>query len=541
MKISPVVLCVLDGWGIAPDTASNAITHARTPNMDKYWASFPHTELGASGDSVGLPKKEPGNTETGHLNLGAGRIVYQDLARINMSIADGSFFTNKVLIDAIAHVKKNNSALHLMGLVGAGGVHSNIEHLFALIRLAKESGLRKVFIHAFTDGRDSPPSSAKMYIAKLQEIVSKEGVGEIVSVMGRYFAMDRDNRWERTKQAYEALSKGIGHHVKSIEEALDVSYESGKTDEFIEPSIKTDSRGTPLGLVGDGDAVIFFNFRIDRPRQLVKAFVSKDFEKLTSSDLATLSEDPNAQDAVSKTFERNGKIKDLFFVMMTQYDKSLVEDVARVVFPREEIPFTLGEVISMSELSQLRVGESEKEKFITYYFSGQQNFPFTLEDRIIIPSPRVSTYDKKPEMSAVGVTDAILQNLNSDKNYAFVLVNYANADMVAHSGNMDSAIKACEVVDECIGRLGNFVLERGGALIITADHGNAEQMLSKDGEVATEHSANPVPFIVVSKEFDNKSYMLSSGILADVAPTVLKLLGIVQPTNMTGRDLLAEI
>lgn len=539
-----LVLIVLDGWGIAPASSSNSITQADTQNMEKLWAAYPHTLLYASGEAVGLPRGEPGNTETGHLNLGAGRIIYQDLPRINLSIADHSFFQNKSFLDAVNHAKKNNSSLHLMGLVGSGGVHSDIEHLFALIHLAKEQNFDRVFIHIFTDGRDSPPSSAMAFISQVEEIIKKEGLGKIASVMGRYWAMDRDFRWERTARAYFALTKADQtHKFKSAQEAIESSYKLGKTDEFIEPSLIVDGEGKPLGLISDNDAVIFFNFRIDRPRQLTKAFVLDDFERQAYKEWGF---DPYTVKYYKKhsieiperpIFDRGKKLSNLFFVTMTQYDKLVA---ARVAFPPEIVELPLSRIISERGIRQLKVAESEKERFVGFYFNGQQEQAFSGEDRLIIASPNVSTYDLKPEMSSKELTNVLLTDLRMNPNtYGFVLVNFANPDMVGHTGDIKATIAACSVVDYCLGQIVNFIETLGGIVIITGDHGNAEEMLNLiSGEENTEHSTNPVPFIIAGQQFLGQTKTLSAGILSDVAPTILAILGIEKPTTMTGRNLL---
>ncbi len=536
----------MDGWGIAAPGPGNAITQAQTPNMNRFLASFPHTELSASGESVGLPHGEVGNTETGHLNLGAGRIVYQDLQRINMNIADGSFFQNQVLIGAIDHARTNSSNLHIMGLVGAGGVHSNIEHLFALIDLAKRHEFSNIFLHLFTDGRDSPPTAAKTYVAQVRKVLETHQVGQIGSIMGRYWAMDRDLRWDRTAKAYFCLTKGEGHLVKTPEEAIDMSYSEGKTDEFIEPSIITGPDGNPLATVKANDSVIFFNFRIDRPRQLSRAFVFEDFTKANTKVgfdpylVKYLRSHLNHEEAPEREpFERGPRIQNLYFVTMTEYEKAIVEAGAKVAFPPEIVKLPLGRVISEAGYKQLRASESEKERFVTFYFNGQQEISFPGEDHLIVSSPKVATYDLMPEMSAKSLTDEVLKKIKDFPDYKFVLINFANPDMVGHTGNIGAAVKACEVVDDCLGKLADWVLAYGGFMIITADHGNCEEMIdSQSGEIETEHSANPVPFITISKELVGKPEILTSGILADIAPTILKLLRIEVPGTMTGRYLL---
>lgn len=547
-KTDFVILTVLDGWGLAAPGPGNAIAQANTLNMDKFWASYPHTQLAASGESVGLPKGEAGNTEVGHLNLGAGRIVYQDLTRINMAIADGSFFKNEVLLGAIDHANKFNSNLHLMGLIGAGGVHSNIEHIYALIQLCARNKFERVYLHLFTDGRDSPPTSALTYINLLKQVMQKENVGRVATIMGRYWAMDRDQRWDRTQKAYLALTKGMGQLVKTPQEAIEMSYSQGKTDEFIDPSIISDKEGHPVALIKENDSVIFFNFRIDRPRQLTKAFVSPDFVK---SDLEW-DFDPYAvkyekthlaqPKTPQKLFDRGPRINNLYFVMMTEYGKPLVDDGAKVAFPKEIVDLPLGRVLSEADKRQLRMAESEKERFVTYYFNGQQDTVFPGEEREIIPSPKVATYDQKPEMSARQITDSLLNRLRTANGYSFILVNFANADMVGHTGNIGPTAIACQVVDECLGRIANYVLAYNGTLLITGDHGNAEEMINPHtGEIQTEHTSNPVPFIAVSKNLLGSNISLQSGILADVAPTTLRLLGMEIPDAMTGRNLLPNL
>jgi 2,3-bisphosphoglycerate-independent phosphoglycerate mutase len=544
-----VVLAILDGWGIAPKGPGNAITLSETPNMNKFWASYPHTQLQASGEAVGLPRGEDGNTETGHLNLGAGRIVYQELERINMSIADGTFFKNNILLSAIEHAKKNKSNLHLMGLIGAGGVHSNIEHLFALILLAKMNNFNNLFIHLFTDGRDSPPTSAKTYVDKIKQVIKKEGVGKIASIMGRYWAMDRDSRWDRTAKAYLALTKGIGNKVIDTDEAIENSYKKGVTDEFIYPSIICGDSGKPTIKINDNDAIIFFNFRIDRPRQLTKAFILSDFSETSITQDFDPHQDkyhkhPEKQNKINgvQLFERGNPLKNLHFVTMTEYSKLITDSGGHPAFPPEKIESPMGAVLSVNNIRQLRITESEKERFVTFYFNGLKEEPYTSEDRIIIPSPLVPTYDQKPEMSSQEITETIMQKMQ-DKKYGFILVNYPNADLVGHTGNIGAAVKANEIIDECLGKLSTFILAHEEAvLLITADHGNVEEMINaQTGQIDTEHSTNPVPFIAVSRKYLGNPQTLTSGILADVAPTVLSILGLPIPEVMTGRNLLEEL
>lgn len=537
-----VLLTILDGWGLAPNGPGNAITIANTINMDKFRARYPHGELDASGEAVGLPKGEDGNTETGHLNLGAGKIVYQDLQRINLAIGDQSFYKNEILLSALAHVRTHNSKLHFMGLLGRGGVHSNMEHLFALIHFAKLNTISEVYIHAFTDGRDSPQTGSKTYIKQLQDVLEKEGVGKIASITGRYYAMDRDQRWDRTEKAYNALTSGVGHIALNAESAIDASYAIGNTDEFIEPTLIAGADGKPLSLISDNDAVVFFNFRIDRPRQLTKAFI---FENLVKSDLTFEFNTYNVsgiQSTETETiFKRDKVLKNLFFVTMTDYGKLLTDNGAHPAFPPEIIQEPLSAVVANEGFSQLKITESEKERFVTFYFNGHRESAYPLEERIIIPSAKVPTYDQKPEMSANEITETLLKRLNGG-DYKLVVVNFPNADMVGHTGNIGAAVSGIELVDACLGKLANFALAYGGAMVITSDHGNAEEMINMDTkEIDTEHSVNRVPFIVVSKDFEGKAYTLRSGKLADVAPTILSMLGITPPSSMTGVNLLLDI
>lgn len=537
--LKPVVLIILDGWGIAPPGPGNAVSLAKTPNFNKFWAAFPHTQLIASGEAVGLPHNEPGNSETGHLNLGAGQIVFQDLPRINMAIAEGSFYQISAFKQVAEHVRQNNSSLHLLGLVGSGGVHSNLEHLFALLHLAAQEGLKKVWLHLFTDGRDSPPTSAFVFLNQIQMAIEKTGVGQIATLIGRYYAMDRDLRWERTQKAYELLVEGKGEKVESLKEAIKQSYSRDQTDEFLEPLLVNDQ-----GLIKDNDGLIFFNFRIDRPRQLTKAFVLPDFEKLKIPKAAF---DPYAERYGLKlyqapegttTFSRKKVLKNLFFVTMTEYEKGLP---TRIAFPPEIVKLPLARIISENNLRQLHISETEKERFVTYYFDGQREKPFANEDWVEIPSPKVATYDLKPEMSALEITQEVLKRL-PDLDYHLTVINYANPDMVGHTGIISAGIKACEAVDECLDKVVNYVFNSGGVCLITADHGNVEEMIDPlTGGVDTEHSVNPVPFLVVSRHFGSSGRFLREGILADVAPTILSIMDLSKPDLMTGRSLISSI
>jgi len=533
-----VVLCVLDGWGIASPGPGNAITLANTPNFKKFNASYPNTKLEAAGEAVGLPKGENGNTETGHINLGAGRIVYQDLERINLSIADGSYFKNKYFLSAIEHANKYGSNMHIIGLIGSAGVHSYINHLYALIHLISINNFKRLYLHIFTDGRDSPPTSSKIYINNIKNILINEKVGTIASIMGRYWAMDRDQRWDRTEKAYFALTKGVGKIFDCTDDAIEDSYSQGKTDEFIEPSLIKINKTNDLGLIKDNDAVIFLNFRIDRPRQLTKAFIMNNFEDAN----VMIDEKYNASKSSNiKVFDRGVKLNNLFFVTMTDYGKVITDSGAKVAFPPQSVENTLSSIISNNNFRQLKITESEKERFVTFYFNGLREKPFSLEDRIIIPSPKVPTYDQKPEMSAYEITNTLLKKLEFD-GYKFILVNYPNPDIVGHTGNIGPVVKAVEVVDECIGKIANFSLAYEGALIITSDHGNAEELINlSSSEIDTEHSKNMVPFICVYRPLLGKFHTLRSGILADIAPTILSLMNIPVPSNMTGSNLLKDI
>lgn len=541
--MKPVVLIIIDGWGLAPPGPGNPISLAKIPNFNRFWSLYPHAKLSASGEAVGLPRGEDGNTETGHLNLGAGRIIYQDLPRINLSIADGSFFKNKALLGAIKHAIKNNSNLHLIGLVGSSGVHSNIEHLFALLQLCKEQDFRNVYLHVITDGRDSPPTSALEYVSRVTEDLRRLKFGQIASVIGRYYAMDRDRRWDRTEKAYLALTEGIGNQASSAEEAIKNAYNNKQTDEFISPTIIV-KNNQPISLIKDNDSIIFYNFRVDRPRQLTKAFVLEDFENQASK----VTFDPYTikyykRHVIEETpsypvFSRKRKLLNLNFVTMTEYETNLPINAA---YPPQIVDLPLGRVISENNLRQLRVSETEKERFVTYYFNGLREEAFSGEERLIIPSPKVPTYDLRPEMSALEMTDACCEKMNKD-GYAFILINYANPDMVGHTGVIPAAITAIETVDNCLGKIVRNILTLSGSCIITADHGNVEEMIdSQTSGIDTEHSTNPVPCIIINKELEGRAIELETGILADVAPTILSLIEINKPGTMIGRNLLLNI
>lgn len=538
----PIVLVILDGWGIAPRGPGNAVELAKTPNMDSYWASFPHTQLSASGESVGLPKKEPGNSETGHLNIGAGRIVYQDLPRIDLAIADGSFFWREAFLKAIDHVKKNRSSLHLIGLIGSGGVHTNIEHLFALLCLATNAHLENVFLHLFTDGRDSSPTSSPIFINQVETELAQLGTGRIATIMGRYYAMDRDNRWERIQKAYEAMTLGIGKTANNPLEAIKNSYQEGKTDEFIEPTVILDANKQPVKLISDNDAVIFFNFRVDRPRELTRAFVLEDLQAVYRRKPSF---DPYAEerthhelelDQVHPLFQRKKFLNNLLFVTMTMYEKNLPVEVA---FPPPKVTLSLASIFSANQKRQFHIAETEKYPHVTSFFDGMIEFPYPSEEWVEVPSPKIATYDLMPEMSAEEVTDQFLKRFKTNL-YPFICLNFANPDMVGHTGVIRAGIRACEFTDFYLGKIVSEVLSQDGTIIVTADHGNIEEMINLvTGQIDTEHSSNSVPFIILNNALRGRGETLPTGILSDIAPTILGLAKISVPSEMIGRNLLA--
>ncbi len=540
----PFVLIVLDGWGLAPPGPGNAISLAKLRYMPQFWASYPHTQLSASGEAVGLPKGEDGNTETGHINIGAGRIVYQDFPRINMAIADGSFNRNEAFLGAIRYAQAHKTNLHLMGIISDAAVHGSREHLYALLELLHVHGPPvPVYLHLFTDGRDAHPKSARRFISDVETKLAQLKVGKIATIIGRYYAMDRDHRWERTEKAYEALTERADRTAKSALEAVEKAYKEGKTDEFIEPTIILDDSGNPLPRIKNYDAAIFYNYRVDRPRQITRAFVLADFETHKTEE----SFDPYAVKYFHKhiveieerghPFHRKVILPNLFFVTMTEYERNLPCTVA---FPREPVAMPLGRVFSVLELRQLRLAETEKERFVGYYFNGMREDPFKGEDRIIVPSPKVATYDLKPSMSALELTQQLIDRLSVGA-YSFILINFANPDMVGHTGNIPSAVTACEVADACVGKIVENVLALDGSCIVTADHGNVEEMLGPNGEMDTEHSIFPVPFIMIDKKLEHQPKTLPEGKLADIAPTMLAWRGLDIPGEMTGNNLLAHI
>ncbi len=501
----PIVLTILDGFGLNPDTYANAIALANTPNLTKLLEECPTTALSVSGLDVGLPPGQMGNSEVGHTNIGAGRVVYQDLTRISKSIDDGDFFNNEVLLEAMENCKKYSSALHLLGLVSDGGVHSHNTHLYALLKMAKKIGLEKVYIHCLLDGRDVPPDSGKGYIKELLEKIEEIGVGKIATIAGRYYGMDRETRWERTKLAFDAITYGEGKFNPDPLGAVLDSYNEGVTDEFVVPVVCEKGAG-----VKNGDSIIFFNFRPDRARQITRAFVDPEFNG----------------------FERK-EMLDIFFVCMTEYD-ALMPNV-KLAFAPVPLTMTMGEYLSKLGKTQLRIAETTKYAHVTFFFNGGEERVFEGEDRVLIPTPNVATFDLKPEMSAYEVCDAVVERILSGK-YDVIILNFANCDMVGHTGILEAAIKAVEAVDECVGRVVDATEKMGGICIITADHGNAEKMAEPDGSPHTAHTTNPVPFIV--KGCSCK--LRPTGRLADISPTMLDLMGVPKPKEMEGVSLIEK-
>ncbi|TYP69185.1 2,3-bisphosphoglycerate-independent phosphoglycerate mutase [Paenibacillus methanolicus] len=507
----PVALIILDGFGLRNDVTGNAVAQANKPNYDRYWNTYPHTTLTASGEAVGLPEGQMGNSEVGHLNIGAGRTVYQDLTRISKSIREGEFFENETLQGAVDHAKNNGKKLHLYGLLSDGGVHSHIAHLFALLELAKKSDLHEVYIHAFLDGRDVAPDSAKGYLEQLQAKIEEIGVGQIATVQGRYYAMDRDKRWERTEKSYRAMVYGEGPQYTDPIKAVVESYEKSVFDEFVMPTVIVSADNKPVALVETGDAVVFFNFRPDRAIQLSQVFTNSDF----------------------RGFDRGANVpSELYFVALTLFAESVGGFVA---YKPKNLDNTLGEVLVQNGKKQLRIAETEKYPHVTFFFSGGRDVELPGETRILINSPKVATYDLQPEMSAYEVAAAAVAEIEADKHDAIIL-NFANPDMVGHSGMLEPTIKAVEATDECLGKVVEAVLAKGGVALITADHGNADMVIDENGRPFTAHTTNPVPFIVTKQG----ATLRENGILADIAPTILSLLGLAKPEEMTGHALIKE-
>ncbi|NSL53160.1 2,3-bisphosphoglycerate-independent phosphoglycerate mutase [Calidifontibacillus erzurumensis] len=511
MGRKPHALIILDGFGLRDEIKGNAVKQANKPNFDRYWNEFPHTQLTACGEAVGLPEGQMGNSEVGHLNIGAGRIVYQSLTRVNIAIRKGEFFKNETFCQAMEHVKKNNTSLHIFGLLSDGGVHSHINHMYALLKMAKAEGVERVYVHGFLDGRDVGPQTAKGFIEEAEEKFKEIGVGQFATISGRYYSMDRDKRWDRVKKSYDAMVYGEGPTYHSAIECVEDSYQNGIFDEFVLPSVIVKENGEPVATITDRDAVIFYNFRPDRAIQISRAFTNEDFRE----------------------FDRGPKApKDLYFVCLTHFSETVDGYVA---FKTVNLDNTCGEVLSQHGLKQLRIAETEKYPHVTFFFSGGREEKFPGEERILIDSPKVPTYDLKPEMSAYEVTEALLAELDADKHDVIIL-NFANPDMVGHSGMLEPTIKAVEAVDECLGKVVDKILEKGGVAIITADHGNADEVVTLHGEPMTAHTTNPVPVIVTKKGLK----LRDDGILGDLSPTLLDLLNIEQPKEMTGTSLIIK-
>ena len=507
--MKPLAIIIMDGFGISSKEEYNAVARAKKPNLERFWKNYPTTTLAASGLAVGLPRGQMGNSEVGHLNIGGGRIVYQDYTRISLAVEDGSLAENPVLLEAMQKAKE--AKLHLIGLLSDGGVHSHITHLYALLEMAAKMGLEQVYVHAILDGRDVPPRSALTYIQELEEKISRIGTGRVATVSGRYYTMDRDRRWERVEKAYRCLTDGAGYAAGSAIEAVEKGYSRGENDEFLLPTLVDKD-----GLVQDSDSIIFFNFRPDRAREITRAFVDRDFQEFATRPMR------------------------VHYTCMTQYDATLNVPVA---FPAQNLEDTLGQVISRAGLKQLRIAETEKYAHVTYFFNGGRETPNPGEDRCLVPSPKVATYDLQPEMSAFLVRDEVISRLEQ-KTYDLIVLNFANPDMVGHTGIFDAAVAAVEVVDACVGAVVDKILEKGGAALLTADHGNAEKMRDeKSGQPHTAHTTSPVPFSLIMKagaggDGGKRIELREDGILADIAPTALKLLYIDQPPAMTGKSLI---
>ena len=507
--IKPVVLCIMDGFGLSDKSSDNAVKLAQTPNLDRLFATYPCVMGQASGLNVGLPDGQMGNSEVGHLNMGAGRVIYQDLTKITKEIEDGDFFENTELIRACDAA--SGHSLHLWGLVSDGGVHSHITHIYGLLELARRRGVKEVYLHAFMDGRDTPPSSGLSFLQQLNAVMQEKSVGVLASAIGRFYAMDRDKRWDRVEKAYRALTLGEGVHTNDVCAGVAASYQAEVTDEFIEPIVLCDEAGEPVGRVHDGDAIVFFDFRPDRAREITRAFVDPAFDGFAREQL-----------------------QDLTYVCFTEYDATIPN--VTVAFPKSAPVNTLGEYASLKGLTQLRLAETEKYAHVTFFFNGGIEEPFAGEDRILVPSPKVATYDLQPEMSAPEVGRHLVEAIGSGK-YDLIICNFANPDMVGHTGVLSAAIKAIETVDEQVGAAANAVLAAHGVMLVCADHGNAEMMAQEDGSPMTAHTTNPVPFMLVNEY----GYTLAEGgKLCDLAPTLIELLGLTQPAEMTGHSLLVK-
>ncbi|MGS2779505.1 2,3-bisphosphoglycerate-independent phosphoglycerate mutase [Robertmurraya sp. GLU-23] len=511
MSKSPVALIILDGFALRGERMGNAVAQSKKPNFDRFWNSYPHAQLTASGEAVGLPEGQMGNSEVGHLNIGAGRIVYQSLTRVNVSIREGEFERNETFLNAINHVKEKGTNLHLFGLLSDGGVHSHIQHLFALLKLAAQEGVNNVYVHAFLDGRDVAPQSAADFIKQAEEKMKEYGVGQFATISGRYYSMDRDKRWERVEKSYRAMVYGEGPAYSNAMDVVEDSYNNGIFDEFVLPSVLKKENGEPVATISDNDAVIFYNFRPDRAIQISNTFTNKDF----------------------RSFDRGDQHpQHLNFVCLTHFSETVDGYVA---FEPTNLDNTLGEVLSQNNLSQLRIAETEKYPHVTFFMSGGREAEFPGEKRILINSPKVATYDLQPEMSAYEVTDALVKEIEED-NFDAIILNFANPDMVGHSGMLEPTIKAIETVDECLGRIVDLIIKKGGTAIITADHGNADEVVTLEGNPMTAHTTNPVPVIVTKEGIE----LREDGILGDLAPTMLELLNVAQPAEMTGKTLLKK-
>lgn len=510
MSKKQYMIMILDGIGLTEEEEGNAYKQAKTPNLERLLNEYPNSILDAKGLAVGLPEGQMGNSEVGHMTMGAGRIIYQDLALITKEIKEARFFEKEAFKNVIKHIKENNSSLHLMGLLSDGGVHSHIEHLYAILKLAKENDIENVYIHAFMDGRDTPVTAGMDYLKETETKCKEIGVGKIATISGRFYAMDRDNRWERVEKAYDAIVLGEGENFKTVQKAIENSYEAQEFDEFIKPIVIIDENNEPIGKIKDNDAVIFFNFRSDRGRELTRAIVETTFDK----------------------FERKSKKNNIKFVTMTEYDKTF--NNIEVVYKKDKVENTLGEYLSKNRKTQLRIAETEKYAHVTFFFNGGEEKKYNGEERILIQSPKVSTYDEHPEMSAYEITDKVIEAIDS-KKFDVIIINYANGDMVGHTGNLEKAIEGVEAVDKCVGKVIAKLEEVGGEAIITADHGNCEEMVDlKTGDIITSHTTNPVPVILVSKRVKS----VTEGRLSDVPVTLLDLMGMEIPKEMTGKSII---
>ncbi|MDF0728313.1 2,3-bisphosphoglycerate-independent phosphoglycerate mutase [Cytobacillus sp. S13-E01] len=511
MSKKPVALIILDGFALRDETKGNAVTQANKPNFDRYWNQYPHATLKASGEAVGLPEGQMGNSEVGHLNIGAGRVVYQSLTRVNVAIREGEFEQNETFLQAMKHAKEKGTNLHVFGLLSDGGVHSHNQHLYALLKLAAAEGVENVYVHAFLDGRDVSPQSAKGYIEELNEKIEEIGVGEVATISGRYYSMDRDKRWDRVEKSYRAMVYGEGPTYHNALECVEDSYQNGIYDEFVLPSVILKEDGSAVATIQDNDAVIFYNFRPDRAIQISNTFTNDDF----------------------RAFDRGERHpRNLNFVCLTHFSETVQGYVA---FKPSNLDNTLGEVLAQNGLKQLRIAETEKYPHVTFFMSGGREAEFSGEERILINSPKVATYDLQPEMSAYEVKDALLKEIAADKHDA-ILLNFANPDMVGHSGMLEPTIKAIEVVDECLGEIVEAILAKGGAVIITADHGNADEVVTLEGDPMTAHTTNPVPVIITMENLQ----LREDGVLGDLAPTILDILNVGKPAEMTGYSLLKK-